>query len=341
MSAIIFSIKRILLIPLVLPIYLVIKLRHILFNLEILLSEKPEEIRTIAVGNLSFGGTGKTPMVQLLIQLLSSEYQIAVLSRGYGRTTKGFRIVEPDDDYQDVGDEPLLIKQNFPDVPVAVCEDRLEGIRKLKGMYPDLNLIILDDALQHRKVHPDVSVLLTTWDKPYFSDCLFPAGTLRDLKERAKNVDVTVITKTPADASIQRKKALQSIHSKYSGSPVFFCTFINTIAALPHPTHQKVAVVSTIANPDQMVQSVRLLGFCVKKIYRFKDHQTIDPAKWIEILEYCMRFNLFCIVTQKEKVKLPKELYQAYRHLIGILEIEFVIENKTEFINIIKKKLMQ
>lgn len=339
MSAIIFSIRKLLLIPFVVPIYLIIKIRHALFDLGILLSEKPEEIHTIAVGNLSFGGTGKTPMVQFLLQLLGSDYCPAVLSRGYGRATKGFRIVNPEDDYQDVGDEPLLIKQNFPDVPVAVCEDRLEGIRKLKGMHPYLNLIILDDALQHRRILPDVSILLTTWDKPYFSDSLFPAGTLRDLKERAKIADVTVITKTPADALAQRKNSLQAAHSKYSKSPLFFCTFTSSLAAQLLSEHREVVVVSTVANPDQMVQSVRLLGYCIKKIYRFKDHQPIKPAKWLEILEYCMRFRLMCIITQKEQVKLPKELYQSYRDLIGILQIAIEIENKNEFVNLIKNKL--
>lgn len=278
-------------------------------------------------------------MVQLLIQLLSSEYQIAVLSRGYGRITKGFRIVEPEDDYQDVGDEPLLIKQNFPDVPVAVCEDRLEGIRKLKEMFPQLELILLDDALQHRRIIPDVSILLTTWDKPYFLDYLFPAGSLRDLKVRAKNVDLTVITKTPVQASYLRKKTMLSLHSKYSNAPVFFCTFKNHISPPIDPNHQKAVVVSTVANPNQLAQSVRSLGFSIRKIYRFGDHQPIAKATWIQILEYCKRQNFICVVSHKERVKVPAEIFEMYKCMIYVLVISFEVENKNDFKNLILKKL--
>ena len=195
-----------LLLKLVSYIYrLVISVRHLLFDCGLL---KSEEFKTpiICVGNITVGGTGKTPHTEMLIRMLESRYRIAVLSRGYKRKTKGFRIAAPGDTYAQIGDEPLQIKQKFPNITVAVCEDRCTGIDNLLALpEPSAGkespfrpqVIILDDAFQHRRVKPSHSIVLVNWHRPIFNDNLLPLGQLRDLPEQIRRAQTVIVTKSP------------------------------------------------------------------------------------------------------------------------------------------------
>lgn len=159
------------------------------------------DIPIVVVGNLTVGGTGKTPHSEYLIRLLKDKYQIAVLSRGYKRQTKKFQLVEPYHTYKHVGDEPLQIKRKFPQVPVAVDKNRVHGINQLRKKFPKLDLIILDDAFQHRYVKPGLSILLTDYHQPYWDNMLLPYGTLRESVYQVNRADMIIVTKTPNDLS--------------------------------------------------------------------------------------------------------------------------------------------
>ena len=180
------------------PYYLTLKIRNRLYDNGSLKSEK-FDIPVIAVGNVTSGGTGKTPMVELMVKMLSDGMKVAVLSRGYRRKSKGFVTVSVDDDALRVGDEALQVKKKFPQALVAVDKDRNHGIREILSLgeeeKPDV--IILDDAMQYRRLNPDCTVGLIDYYKPIFKDELLPLGKLRDLPEQIRRADTVVLTKAP------------------------------------------------------------------------------------------------------------------------------------------------
>ncbi len=187
------------------PYWLALKARHFLYDKGIKKS-RTFPIPVICLGNITVGGTGKTPHTEMLIRMLESRYRIAVLSRGYKRKTKGFRIAAPGDTYAQIGDEPLQIKQKFPNITVAVCEDRCTGIDNLLALpEPSAGkespfrpqVIILDDAFQHRRVKPSHSIVLVNWHRPIFNDNLLPLGQLRDLPEQIRRAQTVIVTKSP------------------------------------------------------------------------------------------------------------------------------------------------
>jgi len=153
------------------------------------------EIPILSVGNLAVGGSGKTPLVEFLIRELKNEYHIAILSRGYGRKTSGFVWVEANLSPEKTGDEPLQIKIKYNDVAVAVCEDRVVGVQRILAENPKINLIILDDAFQHRAIKPSLQLLLSTYSNPFYLDLLLPAGRLRERISGAKRADAIIFTK--------------------------------------------------------------------------------------------------------------------------------------------------
>jgi len=187
---------RILLFPFSLVYFVVLYIRHRLFDFNILRSSS-FRIPIICVGNLSFGGTGKTPHTEYLIRLLSKEMKVAVLSRGYGRTTKGFVIAHEGVTHEEIGDEPLQYFTKFPQITVAVDEDRVDGVRNLLKMENKPDVILLDDAYQHRWIKPGYNILLTDYHNLYSKDHLVPAGRLRDIKSEARRANVIVVTKCP------------------------------------------------------------------------------------------------------------------------------------------------
>ena len=180
------------------PYWIALKIRHFLYDKGIKKSYS-FPIPVICIGNITVGGTGKTPHAEMIIGMLKGKYRIALLSRGYKRKTKGFRIASDTDTFEHIGDEPLQIKHKFPDIIVAVCEDRCEGIGKLLALPEDIRpqLIILDGAFQHRRVKPSHSIVLINWNNPIFSDNLLPLGRLRDLPEQIKRADSVIVTKAP------------------------------------------------------------------------------------------------------------------------------------------------
>ena len=173
-----------------------LSIRHWLYDFGILKS-KSFSVPTICIGNLALGGTGKTPHTEYLIRFLKDKANIAVLSRGYGRKSKGFVLADENTTYEQIGDEPLLYHSKFDDITVAVDENRPDGVERLMHLEKTPEVILLDDAYQHRKIKPGLNILLTEYFNIYKNDALVPAGHLRDVKSAAKRADIIIVTKSP------------------------------------------------------------------------------------------------------------------------------------------------
>ncbi|MEI2749830.1 MAG: tetraacyldisaccharide 4'-kinase [Ferruginibacter sp.] len=182
----------------------VVWLRNKLFDWNILKSAS-FNFPLICVGNLATGGTGKTPMTEYLVESLIPKYKTATLSRGYKRKTKGFSIANDLSTAIEIGDEPMQFHQKFPNVTVAVGEERLVAIPQLLHQRPDTQVIVLDDAFQHRTVKAGLNILLTDYQNLYTRDLLLPAGDLRDVKSSAKRADIIIVTKCKTELSLDEK----------------------------------------------------------------------------------------------------------------------------------------
>ena len=241
-------------------------LRHKLFDWNILPS-KAFDFPVICVGNLSLGGTGKTPHTEYLIELLSNEYPVAVLSRGYGRTTKGFRVAKASDTAATLGDEPMLYHTKHPKITVAVDEDRVEGVNRLLAEQSDKKpeIILLDDAFQHRHIKAGLNILLTEYGNLYTNDFLIPAGSLRDVRFAAKRADLIVVSKTPNDLNEMEKsniiKKLKPLpHQKVFFSSLEYEPLIagNTTALETDSKNADAALLFTgIANPNPLIEKIK------------------------------------------------------------------------------------
>ena len=204
-------ILQVILYPFALCYGLIMQFRNWLFDLHLLSSEEfPKPV--ISIGNLTYGGTGKTPHIEYLVRLLSPGKFIATLSRGYGRKSNGFILASRRSNVKYIGDEPLQFLKKFEGIKVAVDEKRKRGIHILLQKYPDLQVILLDDAFQHRYVKPGLSILLTDYHRLFPTDYMLPTGTLREFKSGAKRADIIIVTKTPRIFSpITRRRILEDL----------------------------------------------------------------------------------------------------------------------------------
>jgi tetraacyldisaccharide 4'-kinase len=242
------------------------------------------DIPIIAVGNLSTGGTGKTPMIEYLIRHLADR-KIAVLSRGYGRDTKGYRLVEVNDTARQVGDEPLQFKQKFVNITVAVCEKRKHGIDQILKNH-DVDVILLDDAFQHRYVTASQYVLLTNYNKPYYNDFVLPAGDLRESRRGARRAHIVIVTKCPQDLTEQDQQSIAGKLSLHPDQQLFFTTIAYSDSLIDVNGKSKsynaidrknVVVVTGIAHPETFTQHIsehveaRHLSFPDHYAYQEKD----------------------------------------------------------------------
>ena len=186
---------------------IVTNIRNRMFDTGLLKSTR-FELPVIAVGNLNVGGTGKTPQIEYLIRLLKASNKIAVLSRGYKRKTSGFVLADETSDAKQIGDEPFQYYQKFKDIKVAVDEKRVHGIEQLLTTNNPPEIVLLDDAYQHRKVNAGFYILLTSYEKLYANDYLLPTGNLRESKSGAKRAQVVIVTKCPENLSEQEQQKI-------------------------------------------------------------------------------------------------------------------------------------
>lgn len=241
------------------------------------------DVPVICVGNLSVGGTGKSPMITFLVRLLKDEYKVAILSRGYKRKTSGYLEVKVDHTAREVGDEPLQFKQNFPDVQIAVCADRRTGIERLKN---NADVILLDDAFQHRKVKAKLNILLTPCDDLYIDDYLLPMGMLREPVRGADRADIVVVTKCPNHIPYARQQEIQlrlglKPYQKLYFSKVGYDKQIygkTEIQPLTYLLDKPFTLVTGIANPKPMVEYLRSNGYSFTH-EKFGDHHDFTSSE--------------------------------------------------------------
>src|SRR5690606_34885155 len=266
---------RILLLPFSFLYGGILWLRNMLYNSGIFKSVSPS-IKTIAIGNISLGGTGKTPHIEYILGLLADK-NLAVLSRGYGRNGSGTLTVSAASGVGEVGDEPLQIARKFPRVKVVVDGDRLRGIAYIKKQYPETELILLDDAMQHRKLKAGLNILLTTFDQPFINDHYLPAGNLRDHKIRAKDADMIVVTKCPENLCARQAEHLKKRLVKYSTNVIFDKIDYKKISPLKAEAarsiedYSKIFLITGIAKPDFFRKKAKA-HFNVVKHFDFRDH---------------------------------------------------------------------
>ena len=307
---------RKLLFPISLVYGLVVFVRNRFYDLGVL-SSKSFTTKTICVGNLSVGGTGKTPMIEVLVRLLQNKYRIAILSRGYKRKSKGFLLATRETSVEYLGDEPYQLKSKFPEVSVAVDADRRNGISRLEEMVGP-EVILLDDAFQHRKVKPDFSILLTAYDNLYIDDWYLPTGNLRDAKGEARRANIILVTKCPEKLSGLEKKSLTAkINPSPNQKVLFSYLAYNKVLKgsnikLEELKDKKLTLVTGIANPSPLVDFLQNEGISFEHM-EFNDHHFFSEQE-LSILK--KKENI--LTTEKDyvrlKAKIPKLHYVEISH---------------------------
>lgn len=278
------------------------------------------EANVIGIGNLTVGGTGKSPMVEYLIRLLENKYKIATLSRGYGRKTKGFRIASKDDNANTIGDEPYQFFEKYSGITVTVGEERAVAIPHiLAEVAPDV--IVMDDSYQHRYVKPSLNILLCDYTRPFYEDVIMPSGRLRESRNGANRADAIIVTKCPIEISTEKREDVENRIRKYSEAPIFF----TTIKYLPPKSIEgeellvegDVLLFTGLANPKPFTEYVSSKFNLVDDIY-FPDHHpyTMKDINSIEARFNQMSSDVKCIITtEKDMVKLLNdELKGSIKH---------------------------
>ncbi len=319
--------------PFTLLYSMVVSIRNKLFDLNILRSQS-FDTPVISVGNLAVGGTGKTPHVEYLASLLKGQFNIAVLSRGYKRKTKNFLIANQSMDHMQTGDESLQIKLKFPDITVAVDRKRVNGINVLSEQHkPDV--ILLDDAYQHRYVQPGLSILLTDYNRPFYNDYLMPFGRLREKRYESRRANIIIVTKTPENITPIEKRIVKKNIKLYPFQDMFFTTldYDEMRPVFEHGeeklTKEKcknekynILIVSGIADPRQFKKHIRGISTKIRQV-RFTDHHTFSK-KDVKHIE--QKYNALepekriIITTEKDAIRLqtadvPEALKPAFYYI--------------------------
>ena len=323
-------IKKIFLYTISIPFSIVTLIRNSLYDIGLYKSSE-FNIPIISVGNLVLGGSGKTPTIEYLIRLLSKNYKIAVLSRGYGRKSNGFIIADSNSDANLIGDEPMQYFRKFKDIVVSVDSDRTRAINKLINLNLKIEIILLDDAYQHRKVKPKTSILLTEYSKIYSEDYIFPLGNLRESVANAKRADIILVTKCDKNINQNHKiKTIQKLNAN-KNQKIYFSSikYSNMVyskedkKSIDDLKNRKFILVTGIANSSNMVNYLKDKGYDFNHL-SFNDHHNYSDSDISDI-----NANELVITTEKDYVK----LYSRVTTKLFYLPIEFIIDNEEEFNN--------
>lgn len=289
-------------------------IRNFLYNKNILKSAT-FNLPVICVGNLALGGTGKSPMVEYLITLLHPGHPIAILSRGYKRKTNGYVLADEKTTALDIGDEPMQFHTKFPEVPVAVGEERIVAIPQLLHDRPGTEAIILDDAFQHRAIKAGLNILLTVYDDLFVDDFFFPTGDLRDQRASAKRAEIIVITKCPADLSLPEKDKIVKKVQQFEGQEIFFTSIqyqmpyhIITKNRKPVSLNDEVLLVYGIANPQTLKDYMQNNTAAYDEI-SYGDHHSFSIEDLRDInkkFDKIQSHNKLIITTEKDAVRFLK-----------------------------------
>ena len=286
--------RSIVTIPLSWAYTLGVAIRHMMYN-QHMLPSSTVPVPTICVGNLSVGGTGKTPMTEYIVRLLLDHgYHPAVLSRGYKRRTRGFRLADATSTVETIGDEAMQMHRTFPDVPIAVCENRVRGVRQLKRLIDTIDVVVLDDAMQHRAIRCGLTILLTPYDHLYIDDHMLPWGNLRDLPSRALKADAVVITKCPDTMlPIDMRVVDNRLHM-----PAYQQLHFAGISYAPMEQEGNPLVLCGIAQPQYLMDYV-LKHYPNAELMAFRDHHRYKPREIDAILKKAQQFD-FVLTTEKD-----------------------------------------
>ena len=312
-----------------------------------LLPQEEFDVPVVSVGNITVGGTGKTPHVEYIIEALYRRYHIAVLSRGYKRKTKGFILASNNMTPRDIGDEPYQIFSKFSGlITLAVCESRRKGIRELLRIDPDINLILLDDGFQHRYVKPKVNIVLVDYNHPPYEDKLMPLGTLREPARNVLRGDIVVVTKCPSDITAMDIRMVKKNLALFPYQGLFFSNirYADPIPVFPVQSPQitslqwlreddAVLCLTGIATPKPLVRYLRQFAARVK-VMHFDDHHFFTRRDFSDIFKVYNQLEgkrKFIITTEKDAVRIMNNPYfpPTRRHCIfyipmrvGFLEME-------------------
>ena len=293
-------------------------MRNWLFSNEILKSTS-FKIPIISVGNLAVGGTGKTPHTEFILSTLQNEWKTAMLSRGYKRNTKGFYLADKQADSFKIGDEPYQIYQKFPGVSIAVDEKRVHGVKMLQSLLPDLEVVVLDDAFQHRYIEAGLSILLTDYSNLYTRDLLLPAGTLREWHGGSKRANIIIVTKCPKDINPIDMRVIESELKIENNQSLFFSTYQYKEIVPVFPTdvtnvwtlkrveaeNASVLLVAGIVSPQPIVSYLNRYSQKIETLF-FGDHHAFQPKDFDSINKQfeALQGEKILIVTEKDAARL-------------------------------------
>lgn len=292
---------------------LAVGIRNFLYD-EHLLRASEADVFTLCVGNLSVGGTGKTPHTELIARELAKYYKVAILSRGYKRSTRGFRLVDAEADARVVGDEVMQLHLNLPDVPIAVCEDRAKGCRRLRELYPLLQVIVLDDGFQHRNLHCSYYVMLTRADQLYVDDHLLPYGMLREPRHNSLRANAIIVTKCAPQMSPIEKRIIanklqpttyQSLYFSWLAYDQLRPLFLDTATTEKSASSiSKPLILTGIADASPMVAHLKKQYHRMETL-SFSDHHTFTGKDMQLLLDtFTTKKCDAVITTQKDAVRL-------------------------------------
>lgn len=311
MKNFILSILKYLTLPFAILYGIVVFIRNKFYDWEIFTSIA-FDLPVICVGNITVGGTGKSPHIEYLIELLSSTYHVATLSRGYRRHSRGFRLADIHSNARDIGDEPYQFKSKYPLIDVCVAEERMTAIPQLLQLRPQLQVILLDDAFQHRTVKPGLNILLTDYERRYTKDFILPFGLLRESRTASARANIIIVSKCPPNISQDEKQKLIIEINPLPSQQVFFSSIeYKSIYSLTNndihfSKDTDVLLVTGIANPTPLFEK---LSKEFNKVYTlsFKDHHyfTFDDLNEInDAFEHINNKNKIIITTEKDASRL-------------------------------------
>jgi len=340
---------RWLLLPLSFLYGLIVRVRNRLFDFKILQSVE-FDIPVIAIGNITVGGTGKTPHIEYLISMLKDKFTIATLSRGYKRKTRGFLFATTDSTVSQIGDEPKQIKQKFPLIDVAVDAKRVRGVKELLTQREELEIILLDDAYQHRYIKPGLTILLVDYHRPIMEDHFLPYGRLRESVKEKNRANIIIVTKTPSEIKPIERRIMVKNLDPFPYQTVYFTTLIHG-ELIPVFRHIKsdmnfekckfekysVLMISGIANPKLLTEYV---SKCSNDIVHmdYPDHHAFtkkDIKKLVHTFQSINNPKKIIITTEKDSMRLsemefPDESIKEHMFFIPV-EIEFIYNDKEDF----------
>jgi len=355
-----YRVLRLLLFPILLPVSwiyrLVILCRNKCFDWGVFSSSR-YNFPVISVGNITVGGTGKTPHTEHLLRVLSAHFQTATLSRGYKRKTKGWQLASADSKAEEVGDEPLQIKKKFPQTHVGVDANRRSGIIKLRELKPQPEVIVLDDAYQHRKVTPSISILLVDYNRPIDGDRMLPLGNLREPAYQKKRAGIILVTKCPRDLEPIEQRIFLKELNPYPYQKVYFTTYSYSDLVPVFPRRKKslpkkyirqlardkkvaILLVTGIATPEPMMEYIKYqMGGDIYPLI-FPDHhdyQHKDFKKIMEAFEAMEGDEKFVITTEKDAMRLHK-----FCNIAGpLLEAIYYLPIRVRFLEKAEEKFNQ